>query len=116
VDYRGEKRSNETHESKSDPERNWARKGAGKEAKLSYSGICWWRTRNGLIVDSRVWEATGTPSAMRRWKCCRKSRKRARDGAGDKGFDTVRNSCASAGTFGDAARGAKSCTKRWQRD
>src|SRR5258708_29310770 len=35
VDYRGEKRSNETHESKSDPEAQLARKGAGKEAKLS---------------------------------------------------------------------------------
>ena len=38
VDYRGEKRSNETHESKSDPEAQLARKGPGKEAKLSYSG------------------------------------------------------------------------------
>ena len=36
VDYRGEKRSNETHESKSDPEAQLARKGAGKEAKLSW--------------------------------------------------------------------------------
>jgi len=35
--YRGEKRSNETHGSKSDPEAELARKGAGKEAKLSYS-------------------------------------------------------------------------------
>ena len=34
VDYRGEKRSNETHQSKSDPEAQMARKGAGKEARL----------------------------------------------------------------------------------
>src|ERR1700692_2810866 len=60
VDYHGEKRSNETHESKSDPEAQLARKGAGKEAKLSYSGNLLVENRNGLIVDSRVWEATGT--------------------------------------------------------
>ena len=54
VDYRGEKCSNETHESKSDPEAQMARKGAGKEAKLSYSGNLLVENRNGLIVDSRV--------------------------------------------------------------
>jgi len=64
LDYRGEKRSNETHESKSDPEALLARKGPGKEAKLSYSGNLLVENRNGLIVDSRVWEATGTASAM----------------------------------------------------
>src|SRR5213594_4025686 len=38
VDFHGEKRSNETHQSMTDPEALLARKGAGKEAKLSYSG------------------------------------------------------------------------------
>src|ERR1700758_3376636 len=38
VDFHGEKRSNQTHESKTDPQAQLARKGAGKEAKLSYSG------------------------------------------------------------------------------
>jgi transposase len=38
VNFRGEKRSNQTHESKTDPDALLARKGAGKEAKLSYSG------------------------------------------------------------------------------
>src|SRR5216683_1809014 len=59
VNFRGEQRSNETHESKSDPEAQLARKGAGQEAKLSYSGNLLVENRNGLIVDSRVWEATG---------------------------------------------------------
>jgi hypothetical protein len=59
VDYRGEKRSNETHESKSDPETKMARKGAGKEGKLSYRENLLVKNRNGLIVDSRVWESTG---------------------------------------------------------
>jgi IS5 family transposase len=60
VNFRGEKRSNETHESKSDPDALLARKSAGKEAKLSYSGNLLVENRHGLIVDSRVWEATGT--------------------------------------------------------
>jgi len=60
VDYRGEKRSNATHESKSDPEAQMARKGPGKEAKLSYSGNLLVENRHGLIVSSLVWEATGT--------------------------------------------------------
>ena len=38
VDFHGEKRSNATHESTTDPDAKLMRKGAGKEAKLSYSG------------------------------------------------------------------------------
>ena len=44
VNSRGEQRSNETHASKTDPEALLARKGEGKESKLSYCGTCWWRT------------------------------------------------------------------------
>jgi transposase len=47
VNFHGEKRSNQTHESKTDPEARMARKGEGKEAKLSYSPICWWRIATG---------------------------------------------------------------------
>jgi hypothetical protein len=43
VNFRGEKRSNETHESKTDPEALLARKSEGNESKLSYSGTCWSR-------------------------------------------------------------------------
>jgi hypothetical protein len=60
VNFHGEKRSNQTHESQSDPEALLARKSKGKEAKLSYSGNLLVENRHGLIVDSRVWEATGT--------------------------------------------------------
>jgi IS5 family transposase len=59
VDFHGEKRSNQTHESKTDPEAKLARKGAGKEAKLSYSGNLLVENRNGLIVDALAWEANG---------------------------------------------------------
>ena len=60
VNFRGEKRSNETHESKSDPEARLARKGAGKESKLSYSGNLLVENRNGLIVDAELFQANGT--------------------------------------------------------
>lgn len=60
VNFRGEKRSNATHESKTDPEAKLARKGPGKEAKLSYNGNLLIENRNGLIVDTEVWEANGT--------------------------------------------------------
>lgn len=60
VNFRGERRSNETHESKTDPEAKLARKGDGKEAKLSYSGNLLVENRNGLIVNAMAWEASGT--------------------------------------------------------
>jgi len=60
VNFHGEKRSNETHASTTDPEAQLARKGPGKEAKLSYSGNLLVENRNGLIVNAMVWEASGT--------------------------------------------------------
>ena len=60
VNFRGEKRSNETHESKTDPEALLARKSEGKESKLSYSGNLLVENRNGLIVDAEVFQAKGT--------------------------------------------------------
>ena len=60
VDFHGEKRSNETHQSKTDPEAKMARKGKGKEAKLSYNGNLLVENRHGLIVNSAVFEANGT--------------------------------------------------------
>jgi transposase len=90
VDYRGEKRSNETHESKSDPEAQMARKGAGKEAKLSYSGNLLVENRNGLIVGSRVWEATGTAERYAALEMLQDIPGSGRvTVGGDKGFDTA---------------------------
>lgn len=58
-DFRGQKRSNETHESKTDPEAKLARKGHGQEAKLCFSGHALMENRNGLLADVRVMEANG---------------------------------------------------------
>jgi IS5 family transposase len=60
VDFHGERRRNDTHESRTDPEALLARKGAGKEAKLSYHGHVLMENRNGLVVNTRVTQATGT--------------------------------------------------------
>src|SRR5438105_11631319 len=60
VNFRGEQRSNETHASKTDPEARLARKGEGKESKLSYCGNLLVENRNGLILDAEVFQANGT--------------------------------------------------------
>jgi hypothetical protein len=60
VDFHGEERSNDTHESTTDPEAQLARKGPGKESKLSYSGNLLVENRNGLIVAAEVFQANGT--------------------------------------------------------
>ena len=60
VNFHGEKRSNQTHESTTDPDAKLARKGDGKEAKLSYNANLLVENRNGLIVDTEVFEANGT--------------------------------------------------------
>jgi transposase len=60
VNFHGEKRSNETHESTTDPDARLARKGSGKEAKLSYNGNLLTENRNGLIVTTEVLPASGT--------------------------------------------------------
>src|SRR5438874_10467717 len=60
VDFHGEKRSNQTHASKTDPDAKMARKGKGKEAKLSYNGNLLVENRHGLIVNTEVFEANGT--------------------------------------------------------
>jgi transposase len=60
VDFHGEKRSNETHESTTDPDALLARKGNGKEAKLSYNGNLLTENRNGLIIKTELFQANGT--------------------------------------------------------
>jgi len=60
VDFHGEKRSNQTHQSKTDPESRLYKKGPGKEAKLSYQGQVLMENRNGLVTGTRLTQATGT--------------------------------------------------------
>ena len=60
VDFHGEQRSNQTHASTTDEDAMLARKGAGKEAKLSYSGHVLMENRNGLVAEVEVLQANGT--------------------------------------------------------
>lgn len=60
VDFHGQKRSNETHQSTTDPEARLMRKGSGKEARLSYCGNALTENRNGLVVGCNVLSAAGT--------------------------------------------------------
>lgn len=58
--FRGEKRSNETHASTTDPDARRARKLHGQEAELGFTGHLLMENRNGLVVDARLTHATGT--------------------------------------------------------
>jgi transposase len=89
VNFRGERRSNQTHESKTDPDAQLARKSYGKESKLSYSGNLLVENRNGLIVDAEVFLANGTAERDAALVMLEQipGRKQVTVG-GDKGFDT----------------------------
>jgi len=93
VDLKGEKRRNDTHQSKTDPDSRLYRKGKGKEAKLSYLGHVLIDNRNGLVLQAEVRRASGTAEreaglamveAERQWQNAQA--KRFTLGA-DRGFD-----------------------------
>src|SRR3954447_24948340 len=60
VDFHGERRSNETHESTTDADARLARKSGGHEAKLAFCGNVLIENRNGLVVDTELLQANGT--------------------------------------------------------
>lgn len=89
VDFRGEKRSNQTHESTTDKEARLMRKGPGKEARLSFSGHALMENRNGLCIDLKINEATGHAERQAALAMLsRQGRKRVRPKTlgGDKGY------------------------------
>jgi transposase len=89
VNFHGEPRSNQTHASKTDPDALLARKGLGKESKLSYSGNLLVENRNGLIVDAEVFQANGTAERDSALVMLEKiPGTKAVTVSGDKGFDT----------------------------
>jgi transposase len=59
-DFRGERRSNETHTSTTDPDARLYRKARGQASKLCYMGHLLMENRNGLVVDTETTHATGT--------------------------------------------------------
>ncbi|MDQ2946103.1 MAG: IS5 family transposase [Acidobacteriota bacterium] len=95
-EFRGQKRSNDTHQSKTDPEAKLYRKGHGQEAKLSYLGHVLIENRNGIIVDAMLTQADGTAerdaAMILTHRQCKRNRKRGRYGpitvGADKAYDT----------------------------
>jgi transposase len=91
-DFRGERRRNDTHGSTTDPDAKLFRKGDGREARLCFMGHALMENRNGLIVQARLTQASGTaeraaavsmierhsPGSVRRLTL-----------AGDKGYDAA---------------------------
>jgi transposase len=60
INFHGEERRNDTHESKTDPEARLARKSGGHESKLAYCGNLLIENRNGLVVDTELQRGGGT--------------------------------------------------------
>jgi transposase len=86
--FRGEKRSNETHASTTDPDARLYRKGDGQESRLCYMGHAIMENRNGLAIHGEVTHATGTAEreAVLAWIDERGSPRRITLGA-DKAYD-----------------------------
>ena len=91
VNFHGERRSNQTHESSTDPEARLARKSAGSPAKLCYAGHLLMEHRNALLVDIELTEASGFAERDAALEMLGRlpDRARRRTVAGDKGYDTA---------------------------
>jgi hypothetical protein len=89
VNFHGETRSNETHQSTTDPDARLARKSSGHEAKLAYCGNVLMENRHGLVVDTELLQCNGTAERdaallmVEELAGCRPVTV-----AGDKGYDT----------------------------
>jgi transposase len=97
VNFHGEERTNETHQSTTDPEARLYRKGPGKEAKLSYMGHALMENRHGFVLAGTLTTATGKAEEEAAMALVRKlpARRRKRSTVGaDKGYD--RRRCVEA--------------------
>src|SRR5437762_10113107 len=88
VNFHGESRRNDTHQSTTDPDAMLARKGAGREAKLSYAGHVLLDNRHGLVANVCVTAATGTAERDAALLLLQEASQAATVG-GDKGFDVA---------------------------
>jgi transposase len=88
VNFHGEARRNDTHQSTTDPDAMLARKGQGKEAKLSYAGHVLLDNRHGLVANVCVTAATGTAERDAALLLLAASAETGTVG-GDKGFDVA---------------------------
>ncbi len=91
VDFRGERRSNDTHASTTDPDARLYKKAKGQEAKLGFLGHVLMENRHGLVVQTRLTKATGTAEREAALEMVGAKRKQKRGPVtlgGDKNYDT----------------------------
>ena len=91
VDFRGEKRSNQTHASTSDPDAMLYRKGSGMEAKLCFIGHALMENRHGIFVETRLTKVSGRAERLAALEMVEPYADRAEaiTLGGDKGFDAA---------------------------
>jgi len=90
VDFHGQNRKNDTHGSITDPESRLYRKGKGKESKLCYMVHTLMENRDGLVLDARITQATGTAEREAAVEMIRDIPGTTRVTVGaDKGYDTL---------------------------
>ena len=93
VNFRGETRTNDTHQSTTDPQARLYKKSKGKESKLSFMGHVVIDNRHGLVVSTRYSQATGTAERTAAVEMAKEIKKKKRTegrrtlGA-DKAYDT----------------------------
>lgn len=88
VDFHGDKRSNKTHQSRTDPETKLMRKSSGDASRLCHMAHILMENRNGLIVDVAVSEANGTAERQEALRMLARNAKRGSTVGADKGYDT----------------------------
>jgi transposase len=88
VNFHGERRSNQTHQSTTDPDSRLFKKAKGHEAKLAYLGEVLMENRHGLVVDACVVPATGTGERDAAASLVASLPARRVTIGGDKGYDT----------------------------
>lgn len=89
VDFKGQRRANDTHASTTDPEARLARKSHGTESRLAHMGHVLMENRNGLVVDVEVTEANGTAERAAALAMIQRYCKPGSTVGADKGYDTA---------------------------
>jgi transposase len=92
-DFKGERRSNDTHASSTDPQAKLLRKGLGKEAKLCFAGHALMDNRHGLMTDVTLTPAVGVTepdAALAMLQRQRRKHLRPKSVGADKGYHTYR--------------------------
>lgn len=90
VDFKGEKRSNDTHHSTTDPDARLYKKSEGDKSRMSYLSHALMENRNGLIVDAETTLATGTAEREAALTMAKRTMTKAGSTlGGDKGYDVA---------------------------